>query len=69
MAALVFTFADPKNIGLTESLFHNLRLLCVELSAPRDHLIPVRKHTQLVCGHDHAVLVSRAVAMVCKNIL
>ena len=40
MAALVFTFADPKNNVLTESLFHSLSSLCVEHSAPRDHDVP-----------------------------
>ena len=47
MAALVFTFADPKNNVLTESLFHSLSSLCVELSAPRDHDVPLCKHTNI----------------------
>ena len=47
MAALVFTFADPKNFVLTQSLFHSLSSLCVERLAPRDHDVQLRKHTNL----------------------
>ena len=46
MAALVFTFADPKNFVLTQSLFHSLSSLCVERVAPRDHDVQLRKHTK-----------------------
>ena len=47
----------PKNIVLTKSLFHSLSMLCVELSAPRDHCyLYVNTHTfgmwSLSCSLD-----------------